>query len=95
MRRDKILAIAIKTSLVVIIKSRISVTSSHTWDMVLCMCVCWSPAQASYVGPSPALAQNARALARPASDSLSKLLAESNPSPSFFPQNSLYYCFGY
>ncbi len=43
------------------------------------------------LGPSPALARDAQALARPVSDSLSELTARVRP----FSQNSLYYCFSY
>ncbi len=36
------------------------------------------------LGPSPALARDAQALARPVSDSLSELPARVRPDPSFF-----------
>ncbi len=42
-----------------------------------------SPARASNLGPSPALARDAQALDRPASDSLSELPAQVRPEPVF------------
>ncbi len=42
------------------------------------------PARASNLGPSPALARDAQALAQPVSDSLLELPARVRPEPVFF-----------
>ncbi len=44
-----------------------------------------SPARASNIAPSPALARDAQALARPVYNSLSELPAWDRPEPVFFP----------